>query len=136
VYPALAGAGRPWGALDVAAVALTAGAVLLEAVADAQLRRFVRRRADPAAVLDGGVWAWSRHPNYLGEILFWWGLFLSGIAAAPGRAWTVAGPIAITLLFVLVSVPWMDRRMVARHPAWTARLRSVPALVPWPRRQR
>jgi steroid 5-alpha reductase family enzyme len=136
VFPALAGRGRPWSALDVAAVAVTGGAVLLEAVADAQLRRFVRRRSDPAAVLDTGVWAFSRHPNYLGEILFWWGLWLSGVAAAPHRVWTLAGPLAITLLFVGVSVPWMDRRMCARHPAWVERLRSVPALVPWPRPHR
>jgi steroid 5-alpha reductase family enzyme len=132
-FPALAGPGRAWNALDAAAVAVAGGGVLLEAVADRQLRRFVRARRDPAAVLDSGVWAFSRHPNYLGELLFWWGLFLSGVAAAPGWAWTVVGPLAITLLFVLVSVPWMDRRMAARHPAWVERIRTVPALVPWPR---
>ena len=136
VFPALAGSGREWRALDAAAVVVTGGAVLLEAVADWQLGAFVRARRDPAAVLDSGLWALSRHPNYLGEILFWWGLFLSGVAAAPGRAWTMVGPLAITLLFVFVSVPWMDRRMAARHPAWVERLRTVPALVPWPRRPR
>ena len=99
-------------------------------------RRFVRARRDPAAVLDGGVWAACRHPNYLGEVLFWWGLWLSGVAAAPAWAWTAAGPLAITLLFVRVSVPWMDRRMAARHPAYLARLRTTPALVPWPRPRR
>lgn len=135
-FPALAGPGRAWRALDVAAVVVAGGAVLLEALADRQLRTFVRARRDPAAVLDTGVWALSRHPNYLGEILFWWGLFLSGVAAAPGWAWTMVGPLAITLLFVFVSVPWMDRRMAARHPAWIERLHSVPALVPWPRRRR
>ncbi len=135
-FPALAGPGRPWRALDAAAVAVAGGAVLLEAVADGQLRRFVRRRRDPAAVLDTGVWALCRHPNYLGEILFWWGLWLSGVAAAPAWAWTAVGPLAITLLFVFVSVPWMDRRMASRHPAWIGRLRTVPALVPWPRWRR
>ena len=132
-YPALAGPGRAWNALDAVAVAVTGGAVLLEAVADRQLRSFVRARRDPAAVLDSGVWAVSRHPNYLGEILFWWGIYLTGVAAAPGWAWTVVGPLAMTFLFVFVSVPWMDRRMAARHPAWGERLRAVPALLPWPR---
>ena len=136
-FPALAGPARPWNALDLAAVAVTGGAVLLESVADAQLRSFMRTRRNPAAVLDTGVWASCRHPNYLGEILFWWGLWLSGVAAAPGWAgWAVVGPLAITLLFVFVSVPWMDRRMASRHPAWGERLRTVPALVPWPRRRR
>ncbi len=135
-FPALAGPGRRLNALDVVAAIVTGGAVLLEAAADARLRAFVRTRRDPAAVLDTGVWALCRHPNYLGEILFWWGLWLSGVAAAPGWAWAFVGPAAITLLFVFVSVPWMDRRMVSRHPAWAERLRSVPALVPWPRWRR
>jgi steroid 5-alpha reductase family enzyme len=135
-FPALARRGGGWGALDVAGVLVAGGAVVLEAIADGQLRRFLRARRDPAAILASGVWAVSRHPNYLGEILFWWGLFLSGVAAAPGWTWSAAGPIAITVLFVRVSVPWMDRRMASRHPGWRERLRSVPALVPWPRRRR
>lgn len=132
-FPALSSRGRPLGPLDAAAAMVAGGAVLLEAVADLQLRRFLRTRRDPEAILDSGVWALSRHPNYLGEVLFWWGLFLSGVAAAPGWGWTVAGPLAITLLFVFVSVPWMDRRMASRHPGYAARLRTTPALVPWPR---
>ena len=135
-FPALAAPARPWHALDTAAALVAGGAVLLEATADRQLRRFVRARRDPAAILDSGVWALSRHPNYLGEVMFWWGIFLSGMAAAPGWAWTLVGPLAITLLFVFVSVPWMDRRMAARHPAWIERLRTVPALLPWPRPRR
>ncbi len=136
LYPALALPARPPGPLDVAAALVAGGGLALEAVADLQLRRFLRRRADPAEVLASGVWGRSRHPNYLGEILFWWGLFLFGLAAAPRWAWTAVGPLAITALFLLVSVPWMDRRMLARHPAFAGRLRSTPALVPWPRRRR
>jgi steroid 5-alpha reductase family enzyme len=135
VYPALAGTSRGWGALDVLAVAVAGGAFVLEAVADAQLRRFLRARRDPAAVLDTGLWAVSRHPNYLGEILFWWGLYLSGVAAAPGWAWSAVGPLAITLLFVRVSVPWMERRMATRHPQWRDRVPHRPALLPRPWRR-
>jgi steroid 5-alpha reductase family enzyme len=136
LYPALATPARPLGPLDAAGVLVTGGAIALEAVADLQLRRFLRRRREPAEVLKRGLWARSRHPNYLGELLFWWGLFLLGLAAAPGRAWTAIGPLAITALFLLVSVPWMDRRMLARHPAYAERLRSASALVPWPRGDR
>jgi steroid 5-alpha reductase family enzyme len=135
VFPAFSG-GRGWGALDGLAALVAGGAVVLETVADRQLRRFLRDRRDPAAILDSGLWALSRHPNYLGELLFWWGLFLSGVAAAPGWAWTIVGPLAITVLFVRVSVPWMDRRMASRHPAWGARLQAVPALLPWRGRRR
>jgi steroid 5-alpha reductase family enzyme len=136
-FPALLGTGRPLGALDVAAIALAGGGIAVETVADLQLRRFVRARRDPAAVLDEGLWGLCRHPNYLGELLFWWGLWLSGVAAAPEWALRAAvGPVAITLLFVFVSVPWMDRRMAARHPEWRARVGALPALLPVPRWRR
>jgi len=131
LWPALARSSRPPGWLDAAAALVTAGAIAVEALADLQLRRFLAARRDPAAVLTTGLWAVSRHPNYLGEVLFWWGLWLFGLAADPAWWWTVAGPLAITALFTFVSVPWMDRRMAARHPAWEARMARVPAL--WPR---
>lgn len=129
-WPALGGPGRALGPLDALGAVVAGGAVWLEATADRQLRTFLRTRRDPAAVLEDGVWAWCRHPNYLGEIAFWWGLWLSGVAADPGWWWTVVGPLAITALFLGVSIPWMDRRMLAGHPAYAARLRAVPALLP------
>jgi steroid 5-alpha reductase family enzyme len=133
LFPALAQA-RPFAWLDIAALVLTAGAIAIEAVADQQLRAFLRTRRNTEDVLNQGLWALCRHPNYLGEILFWWGLFLFCLAAAPSWAWSVVGPISITLLFALVSVPWMDRRLMQRHPAWAEQMKSRPALLPWPRR--
>ena len=135
LYPALVLPARALGWLDAAAALLTGGAVLVEALADLQLRRFLARRTEPAAVLETGLWGWSRHPNYLGEVLFWWGLWLFGLAADPAWWWTAAGPLAITALFSFVSVPWMDRRMEAHHPGWRARRAGVPALWPWPARR-
>jgi steroid 5-alpha reductase family enzyme len=122
LFPAVALPARPLGWLDAAAALLAAGAIALEAVADGQLRRFLGRRRHPGETLETGLWAVWRHPNYLGEVLFWWGLWLLGLAADPAWWWTVAGPLAITALFAFVSVPWMDRRMEARHPGWRARL--------------
>jgi steroid 5-alpha reductase family enzyme len=130
VYPVLSTPGRPAGWLDALACVVVGGAVLLEAIADFQLRRFLRTRRDPSAVLETGVWSRCRHPNYLGEILFWWGLWLSGMAANPTWWWTVIGPVAITVLFLAVSAPWMDRRMLAGHPAYAERLLRVPSLIP------
>ena len=122
LWAALSGPARPPGWLDAAAALVTGGAVAVEALADLELRRFLSARLDPAAVLDTGLWAAFRHPNYVGEVLFWWGLWLFGLAAEPGWWWTVIGPLAITALFTFVSAPWMDRRLAARHPAWAARL--------------
>jgi steroid 5-alpha reductase family enzyme len=131
LYPALTRAG--FGVLDAVALAVTALAIAIETIADRQLRRYLLSPHDPGDVLAAGLWARCRHPNYLGEILFWWGLALFGLAAAPAWAWSLVGPLSITLLFVFVSIPWMDRRMLARHPAWAERMQKVPALLPWRR---
>jgi steroid 5-alpha reductase family enzyme len=120
----------------VVALVVTAAAIAIEATADRQLRVFLRTRRDPEATLDKGLWAYCRHPNYLGEVSFWWGLYLFGVAAASAWAWSAVGPLCITLLFVFVSVPWMDRRLLLRHPAWAQTLKSLPALLPWPRREK
>jgi steroid 5-alpha reductase family enzyme len=131
IYPALH---RPGLAiLDIAAVVVTALAIAIETLADRQLRRYLRSPHDEGGVLDSGVWALCRHPNYLGEILFWWGLFLFGMAADPHWALSIIGPLSITLLFVFVSVPWMDRRMLSRHPVWAEHMKKTPALLPWSR---
>ena len=136
LYPALARPAPGLGPLDALALCVTVAAIAVEAVADLQLRRFLRTRQDAEAVLETGLWAYSRHPNYFGEVLFWWGLYLFGLASGPGWAWTGLGALSITLLFVLVSIPWMDRRMLSRHPGWAAHQASTSALVPWPRRRR
>ena len=133
-WPALNGPGRPLGWLDALGVAVTAGAIVLEAVSDLQLRRFMTSRRERSAMLDTGLWAWCRHPNYLGEMGFWWGLWILGYAAQPGWWWTAVGPLSITLLFVFISVPMKDRRMLANHPEWAARMKRIPAFLPFPRR--
>jgi steroid 5-alpha reductase family enzyme len=132
LYPALARP-SPITGLQAAALTVTLAAIAIEATADRQLRAFLRARRDPEAILDKGLWALCRHPNYLGEVLFWWGLYLCGLATAPAWAWSAVGPLAITMLFVFISVPWMDRRLLARHPAWAQTMKSRPALLPWPR---
>jgi steroid 5-alpha reductase family enzyme len=122
--------GRPFGLLDVAALLVAGSAIAVEAIADSQKRRF--RRRHPGRVVTTGLWARSRHPNYLGEVGFWWGIFLF-VPAAGGPWWTVAGPAAMTLLFVAVSIPLMDRHMADR-PGYAAYAERVPALLPSLRR--
>jgi steroid 5-alpha reductase family enzyme len=133
LYPALAQRSSV-GILDGLACLVTAGAIAIETIADQQLRRFLRSPREPGAVLASGLWARCRHPNYLGEVTFWWGLFLFGVAAEPNWAWSVIGPLSITALFVFVSVPWMDRHMLARHSDWAQHAKGLPALIPWGRR--
>lgn len=134
LWPALVTGTQPFGALDVLAAGVTFGAIALEATADQQLRRFRLSQPPPEAILETGVWAYCRHPNYLGEIGFWWGLYLFALAAEPKAWWTGAGALAITLLFRFVSLKLIDDRMLARRPNYKTRMETVPALVPGLRR--
>ena len=134
LYAALAPGARPLQLLDVLACLVTALAIAIEALADAQLRRF-RLRSDrsPDEVMGEGLWARSRHPNYFGEMLFWWGLFLFALAADPTSAWTGVGALSITVMFNVVSLRLLETRMIERRPAYAERVRQLPAFVPYGR---
>jgi steroid 5-alpha reductase family enzyme len=132
LWPALTIGRRPLGPLDALATLVTAGAIAVEATADRQLRRFTADPAHRDRVADVGLWRHSRHPNYLGEIGFWWGLWLFGVAAAPGWWWTVIGPLTMVLLFTTASVPLMERHSLRRRPGYASYIREVPALLPVP----
>ncbi len=118
VYVVMAVGREPFGYLDIVAFAVTLGGILLEARADNELLRY--RASHPAAddFLASGVWSWSRHPNYLGEMGFWLGLWLFALAASPGWWWTLVGPLAVIAMFRWVSLPWLETRMALRCPAY------------------
>lgn len=120
--------------LWIVAILIIAAAVWVEAMADRELFEFKRNRTDSEAILDTGLWSYSRHPNYFGEVLFWWGVYLAGLAANPSYWWTIVGPVAITTLFAFVSVPMMERHMSERHPAYLSTRYERSPLVPWFRR--
>jgi len=110
-------------------------AVTLELVADVQMHRFVAAR-QPGAAMDCGVWSWSRHPNYFGEISFWFALALFGIAASPRDAWWLgAGALAMLALFLGASIPMMEKRSLERRPQYQDVIDRVPRLVPRPPRR-
>lgn len=135
VWPAVTVPGRAFGALDIVAAVVTAVAILVEATADIQMHRFTADPAHRGMVGDVGLWRWSRHPNYLGEIGFWWGMWLFALAAAPGWWPTVVGPMVMVVLFVTASVPLMDKRSLQRRAGYADYMREVPALLPRLRRR-
>lgn len=83
-------------------------AATLQGVADFQMHRF--RRHPCGNFIRCGLWKYSRHPNYLGEILMWWGVALAVISEDPSAWYFVAGAVANTLLFFAVSIPMADKR--------------------------
>ncbi|HMD68536.1 MAG TPA: DUF1295 domain-containing protein [Chitinivibrionales bacterium] len=130
LVPALLSPLRSPGLLDAIALLVTAGGILIETKADRDLRIFRRRHQSPRELLTSGIWSWCRHPNYLGEVTFWWGIALFGISANPAWWWTVAGAVLITALFLFISAPMMDKHMLSRYPGYHERMKQLPGILP------
>ena len=106
--------------------------ILIEAIADRQLAQFTRNPANAGHVLDSGLWAWSRHPNYFGDAVMWWGLFIVCWAGGSSR-WTILSPIVMTYILLQVSgVSLLERKIVDRRPGYTDYIRRTSAFVPLP----
>jgi len=129
LYPALVSGTNGVGWVDWLAVVVTAGAVVLEWVSDEQMRAFARTKA-PGEICRRGLWDRSRHPNYLGEMGFWWGLWLFALAAQPSWWWTVIGPLAMTVLFLAASLPMMEKRSIERRPGYGEYAAETPLVIP------
>lgn len=120
--------------LDVVAALVTLTAIVIEATADRQMRRFRRSLAAKRETdaMPQGFWSLSRHPNYFGEVLFWWGLYLFVPLAYPDFRLVVIGPLLILGLFLGISIPLMERHLLAGHPEYVAYQRQVVSpFFPW-----
>lgn len=123
--------GGPLGLLDWLGVVVWAVGFFFEAVGDAQLLVFKRDPGSRGRFMTGGLWRYTRHPNYFGETTLWWGVFLIGLGAGHG-AIGVVSPITITALLLLVSgIPMLERKW-AGDPEFEAYRRRTSAFVPWP----
>ncbi len=106
---------------------LSLAAVGLEGIADCTMHKF--KKEGGTGFLRKGVWKYSRHPNYLGEISFWWTIALAALCVAPARWWTMAGALLNTLLFLFVSIPMADKHQ-ARKPAFALYRKNTRMLFP------
>lgn len=136
LWPALASGTRPLGWIDGVAAAVTLAGVAFEFFADNGLRRFRLSNPPSDAILESGLWAWSRNPNYLGEMLFWVGLALFSFAAAGFVWWAWLGAPAMVAMFLGTSIPMKEARMLARRPAYAERQRRVSLVIPRPPKER
>lgn len=120
--------------LDRLGVAVWAVGFFFEAVGDWQLARF---KADPrhaGQLMDRGLWRYTRHPNYFGDAVQWWGIWL--IAAATGAWWTAIGPALMTVMLLRVSgVTLLEKRLKKSRPAYEEYCRRTSPFFPLPPRQ-
>ncbi|MDV7396636.1 DUF1295 domain-containing protein, partial [Arthrospira platensis SPKY1] len=125
--------GPSLGILDFAGVAVWIFGFYFEAVGDAQLARFKKDPANKGKFLQSGLWAYTRHPNYFGEVAQWWGIWLIALAV-PGGVYTIIGPLTITFLILKVSgIPMLEKKM-EENPEFAEYKRKTSMFIPLPKR--
>jgi steroid 5-alpha reductase family enzyme len=106
----------------------------LETIADSQLAGFVNDPRNKGKLMTVGLWRYSRHPNYFGEVSLWWGIFLLALGL-PGGWRTAVGPLAITVLILWVSgVPLLEKKYAGR-PDWEKYKQTTSLFLPCPPRR-
>jgi steroid 5-alpha reductase family enzyme len=119
----------------IAGVVVWLCGLLFEAVGDHQLRRFKADPANQGVVMDRGLWAWTRHPNYFGDATVWWGLWLVGIAGWVSLA-TVLSPAVMTYFLVSVTGARLTEKYMADRPGFDEYRSRTSFFVPTPPRSR
>jgi len=120
-----------WNILIQVGIALWLIGIFFEKVADSQLRDFVADAKNRGKIMNKGLWKYSRHPNYFGEITLWWGMFLVALGAT-GMWWSIIGPLTISILIIFVSgIPPSERRFEGKK-GWKEYKSSTSVLVPLP----
>ncbi len=105
-------------------------ATIIEWVADEQMRAFKKHSA-PGEFIQQGVWKYSRHPNYFGEISFWFGLFVMQMSVSTEFVFTAIGFTAMLLMFVFASIPMMEEKNRQSKSGYAEYVKRVSVLVPW-----
>jgi steroid 5-alpha reductase family enzyme len=124
---------RRWLAVTVAGVLLWVTGVVFEAVGDHQLRLFKSDPAHQGVVMDRGLWAWTRHPNYFGDACVWWGLWLITITGWWSLP-TALSPLLMTYFLVYVTGARLTEKYMAGRPGFDEYQERTSFFVPHPPR--
>jgi len=110
---------------------------LFEAIADLQLKRFRADESKKGTVLRSGLWKYSRHPNYFGELCVWWGIFLV-VCDHPLGLVTIVGPLVYSYLVInITGQKTLDKKLAREKPGYQEYMDTTSGLIPMPpRRQR
>jgi steroid 5-alpha reductase family enzyme len=127
--------GPPLQGWAIAGSVVWAIGLAFEAIGDEQLRRFKKRHGNSGRIMTTGLWGYTRHPNYFGEVVLWWGIFLIALPAENGW-WAIMSPLAITFLILRVSgIPMLEKKYEG-NPEFEAYRRRTSAFIPMPPRHR
>ena len=119
---------------DILAVALWIIGMVFESLGDWQLARFKMDPANRGKVMNQGLWRYTRHPNYFGECLIWWGFFL--LVIPTGAWWSILSPILLTFLLLKFSgVTMLEETIVDRRPGYREYIATTNAFIPGPQKK-
>ncbi|MGA8019440.1 MAG: DUF1295 domain-containing protein [Desulfobacterales bacterium] len=117
--------------LDIVGVCVWTAGFLFESIGDWQLARFKSNPENKGKVMDRGLWAYSRHPNYFGEFLVWWGIFFVALAT-PGSWWTIFSPVIVTVVLLkMTGIPLTEKAITSTRPGYVEYVRRTNAFFPW-----
>jgi steroid 5-alpha reductase family enzyme len=121
------------GALDFLGTLLIAVGIGFETVGDLQLAHFKSDPASKGRVMDRGLWRYTRHPNYFGDTVVWWGLYC--FALATGHPLAIVGPLVMTYLLTRLSgVPLLEKKLTKTREGYAEYVARTSSFVPWPPR--
>jgi steroid 5-alpha reductase family enzyme len=121
------------GLADALGAGLVLLGVLIEGLGDLQLARFKAQPDNRGKVMDQGLWRYTRHPNYFGDFVVWWGLYV--IALGTGSAWwTVVGPLVMSILLMRVSGVTLLEKSLKQRPGYAEYVRRTSPFFPRPPR--
>lgn len=119
---------------SIIAIIIILVAIVIEAVADHQMHKFLKTRQNNE-LINVGLWKRSRHPNYFGEILFWWGIYLL-MLSLNDKMWVLfLGPMLNTLMFVFISVPLAEKRQIKKNPAYLEYKKTTNTFLLFPKKE-
>jgi steroid 5-alpha reductase family enzyme len=115
--------------LDYVGVVVWVVGFLFESISDYQLQHFLQRPENKGKIMRAGLWAYTRHPNYFGEVVMWWGIFLIALNSQYG-IFALVSPLAISWLLYVSCIPKLEKHLES-NPEFQAYKRSTSAFFPW-----
>lgn len=124
-----------FGILEIVGLLVWSFGFYFEVVGDKQLKEFISDPANKGRLMDKGLWKYSRHPNYFGEVTQWWGIFIIALSI-PGSLFTIIGPVTITVLILFISgIPLLEKKYTGRSDYEEYKKRTS-IFIPLPPRRR
>ncbi len=107
----------------------------IQLISDQQMRAFKLRTKGHKKCIEEGLWKYSRHPNYFGEVMVWWGLYIIYFGVTSQINLIIFAPILMTALFIFISIPMMEKKILKTRPEYREYQKRVSMLIPFFRKE-